>query len=238
MAVSQVDRLKNPCRVTTWNNLVASQPPSSAPAIPITQVMIRPCDLLPGISILASRPAPRPRTIHAMIPITELLYSDDLNGRFGARSWPGPGPAAASRYLAVWLVTLQSSPGAPKRKQPKTANLITQIDGRPSAPPGGNQRGSIRGRNGLTGGPGAAKSSCSGHLRRAARRSFTASGLRKASGPACPSTPGQPRVAVDKDEHSGSDRHADKNDHPQRHGPAQDSADHEGDEQGDRDGVG
>ena len=33
----------------------------------------RPCDLLPGISILASRPAPRPRTIHAMMPITGSL---------------------------------------------------------------------------------------------------------------------------------------------------------------------
>ena len=30
-----------------------------------------PCDLLPGISILASRPAARPRTIHAMMPITD-----------------------------------------------------------------------------------------------------------------------------------------------------------------------
>jgi hypothetical protein len=32
---------------------------------------MRPCDLLPGIAILASRPAPRPRTIHAMMPITD-----------------------------------------------------------------------------------------------------------------------------------------------------------------------
>src|SRR3984957_8525698 len=78
MAVSQVDRLKNPCRVTTWNNFVASQPPSSAPAMPITHVMMRPCDLLPGISILASRPAPSPRTIHAMTPITRLLNFDEL----------------------------------------------------------------------------------------------------------------------------------------------------------------
>src|SRR5579871_967155 len=78
MAVSQVDRLKNPCRVWMWNSLVASQPPSSAPAMPIRHVMMRPCDLLPGISILASRPAPRPRTIHAMIPITGLLHSDEL----------------------------------------------------------------------------------------------------------------------------------------------------------------
>src|ERR1700730_10446639 len=36
--------------------------------------MTRPCDLLPGISVLASMPAPRPRTIHAMMPITGLLY--------------------------------------------------------------------------------------------------------------------------------------------------------------------
>src|SRR5205085_10385546 len=38
----------------------------------------RPCDLLPGISILASRPAPKPRMIHAMMPITGLLYVDEL----------------------------------------------------------------------------------------------------------------------------------------------------------------
>src|ERR1035437_9014796 len=73
MAVSQVDRLKNPCRVWTWNSSVAAQPPPSAPRTPITQVRMRPCDLLPGISILASRPAPRPRTIHAMMPITDSL---------------------------------------------------------------------------------------------------------------------------------------------------------------------
>jgi hypothetical protein len=30
MAVSQVERLKNPCRVWMWNSLVASQPPPSA----------------------------------------------------------------------------------------------------------------------------------------------------------------------------------------------------------------
>src|SRR5579862_9353907 len=92
MAVSQVDRLKNPCRVTTWNNFVASQPPSSAPQMPITQVMMRPCDLLPGISILASRPAPSPRTIHAMMPITGLLYCDEADGRSGAGSRPGDWP--------------------------------------------------------------------------------------------------------------------------------------------------
>jgi hypothetical protein len=28
--------------------------------------------------MLASRPAPRPRTIHAMTPITGLLYCDEL----------------------------------------------------------------------------------------------------------------------------------------------------------------
>src|SRR5271165_5993122 len=81
MAVSQVERLKNPCKVTTWNNLVAAQPPSSAPATPITQVKIRPCDLLPGISILASRPAPSPRTIHAIIPITDSSVSDEIEVR-------------------------------------------------------------------------------------------------------------------------------------------------------------
>src|SRR6202023_2112919 len=95
MAVSQVERLKKPCRVTTWNNLVAAQPPSSAPATPITQVRIRPCDLLPGISILASRPAPRPRTIHAMMLITDSSVSDDNDVRVA-------GPA---RQVAVGEIT-------------------------------------------------------------------------------------------------------------------------------------
>src|SRR5579859_5806319 len=78
MAVSQVEALKNPCRLWMWNSLVAAQPPSSAPATPIRQVRMRPCDLLPGISILASRPAPRPRTIHAMMPITDSLVSPQV----------------------------------------------------------------------------------------------------------------------------------------------------------------
>jgi hypothetical protein len=34
------------------------------------------------------------------------------------------------------------------------------------------------------------------------------------SGPPCPATPGQARVAVDEDEHGGSDRETDNNDHP------------------------
>jgi hypothetical protein len=34
------------------------------------------------------------------------------------------------------------------------------------------------------------------------------------SGPPCPSTPGQARVAVDEDEHGGSDRETGNNDHP------------------------
>src|ERR1051325_5656194 len=108
MAVSQVDRLKNPCRVTTWKSLVASQPASSAPAMPITQVMTRPCDLLPGISRLASKPAPRPRTIHAMIPITGLLCCDELAAGLvpdrGRGDWPRRGfaiPCRRTCYLSV-----------------------------------------------------------------------------------------------------------------------------------------
>jgi hypothetical protein len=34
------------------------------------------------------------------------------------------------------------------------------------------------------------------------------------SGPPCPAAPGQARVAVDEDEHGGSDRETDNNDHP------------------------
>src|ERR1700722_1803923 len=71
IAVIQVERLKNPCRLWMWNSLVATQPPSSAPAMPIRQVRIRPWDLLPGISRLASKPATRPRIIQAIMPITD-----------------------------------------------------------------------------------------------------------------------------------------------------------------------
>ena len=41
-AGGQVERLKNPRRVTTWNNFVASQPPSSVPegARPIPFLMV------------------------------------------------------------------------------------------------------------------------------------------------------------------------------------------------------
>src|ERR1035441_6778824 len=78
MAGSHVDRLKNPRRLWMWNTLVATQPPRSAPTMPIRQVRRRPCDLLPGISILAINPAAKPRTIQAMIPITDSLVSDRM----------------------------------------------------------------------------------------------------------------------------------------------------------------
>src|SRR6185437_768749 len=58
-----------------WNSLVASQPPASAPTMPMTQVRMRPCDL-PPVSLLAIRPAIRPRTIHAIMPMTDSLVSD------------------------------------------------------------------------------------------------------------------------------------------------------------------
>src|SRR5579871_1821323 len=125
MAVSQVDRLKNPCRVTTWNNFVASQPPSSAPPMPITQVIRRPCDLLPGISILASRPAPSPRTIHAMIPITRLLYCDEADGRSGAGSRPGGLAPPWLRDTSPSDLTPSSqarNPGGGKNGKPRTSS--------------------------------------------------------------------------------------------------------------------
>src|SRR5580700_3512103 len=82
MAVSQVDTLKNPCTLWMWNSLVASQPPSSAPAMPIRQVRMRPCCLRPGISMLAIRPAARPKTIHAMMLMTDSLARwSDRDGR-------------------------------------------------------------------------------------------------------------------------------------------------------------
>src|SRR5580700_1783823 len=81
MAVSQVDTLKNPCTLWMWNSLVASQPPSSAPAMPIRQVRMRPCCLRPGISMLAIRPAARPKTIHAMMLMTDSL------ARWSDREW-------------------------------------------------------------------------------------------------------------------------------------------------------
>src|ERR1039458_6163312 len=55
--------------------------------MPITQVRMRPCDLLPGISILASRPAARPRTIQAMMPITDSLVSDEVTYAVVSHAW-------------------------------------------------------------------------------------------------------------------------------------------------------
>src|SRR3984957_9741554 len=75
MAVSQGDRLKNPCMLWMWNTLVAIQPPIRAPAMPMRQVRMRPCCRFPGISILAMRPAMRPRTIQAMMLMTDFLGS-------------------------------------------------------------------------------------------------------------------------------------------------------------------
>jgi hypothetical protein len=40
----------------------------------------------------------------------------------------GTGPAVASRYLAVVLVTFQLSREPRRRKEPETANVITQTD--------------------------------------------------------------------------------------------------------------
>jgi hypothetical protein len=48
MAVSQVEMLKKPCKLWTWKIFIAAQPPSSAPAMPIRQVRIRPCGLCRG----------------------------------------------------------------------------------------------------------------------------------------------------------------------------------------------
>jgi hypothetical protein len=45
----------------------------------------------------------------------------------------GAGRGAASRYLAVWLVTVQLSPAAAAGKQQETANVITQTDRRSGA---------------------------------------------------------------------------------------------------------
>src|SRR6185437_1087436 len=141
MAVSQVDRLKNPCRVTTWNNFVASQPPSSAPAMPITHVRMRPCDLLPGISRLASRPAPRPRTIHAIIPITGLLNFDELMAGLvpdrGRGDWPRRGFAIPCR-LNLSPFSQPADPARGKSRKPQTSSPrpITNHPRSPANSPG------------------------------------------------------------------------------------------------------
>jgi hypothetical protein len=50
--------------------------PGSAPAVPGTQVLAGPGDLLPGLSILAVRPAASPGTAHAMTPVAGSFVSD------------------------------------------------------------------------------------------------------------------------------------------------------------------
>ena len=50
---------------------------------------------------MASTPAPRPRTIHAMMPIAGLLYFDELMAGLVPDRGREACLAAASRYLAA-----------------------------------------------------------------------------------------------------------------------------------------
>jgi hypothetical protein len=63
-----------------------------------------------------------------MIPITGLLCCDELAAGLVPDRGRGTGPAVASRYLAVLLVTFQLSRDPRQRKEPETANVITQTD--------------------------------------------------------------------------------------------------------------
>jgi hypothetical protein len=100
MAVSQVDRLK-PCMLWMRNCSVASQPPSSAPTIPMMQV----CDyeaLLPAArdQQLAVRPAARAKTIQAIILITDSL-SQQIRSRFAVVGHAGRScPARTSPVIS------------------------------------------------------------------------------------------------------------------------------------------
>src|SRR6202050_4768225 len=132
MAVSQVDRLKNPCRVWTWNSLVATQPPPSAPRTPITQVKMRPCDLLPGISILASRPATRPRTIHAMMPITDSLSQRQGDVRGGRSCWEiavGRGGFSGGVLTAPWPWRLSGTVPCTSKKKFRSCGCFRRYRG-------------------------------------------------------------------------------------------------------------
>jgi hypothetical protein len=75
-AVGQAGRLKNACRLLMHNSPMAGWLPGSTPAMPGTQVMARPRDLLPDVTILAVRPAASPGTTHAMTPVTGSFASD------------------------------------------------------------------------------------------------------------------------------------------------------------------
>jgi hypothetical protein len=69
MAASQAEKLKKPSRPDT----LAAQAPPSTPVKQARQMKIRPRDLFPGSSIVASNPAARPTAIHAMMPIADSL---------------------------------------------------------------------------------------------------------------------------------------------------------------------
>ena len=91
--------------------------------------------------LLDARPLPRvacPRRIGQRLDV-KIRDSVLALGQFGFRLAPavalthhivagGTGPAVASRYLAVLLVTFQLSPEPRRRKEPETANVITQTD--------------------------------------------------------------------------------------------------------------
>jgi hypothetical protein len=73
MAVSQVLMSKNSSTVSTPNNAWPRNPPSSAPTMPMTIVMMMPPGSLPGRMALAMTPASSPRTIHPRMPIVRPL---------------------------------------------------------------------------------------------------------------------------------------------------------------------
>ena len=76
-AVGQVGRLENACKLLMHNSsMVGWLLPGSAPAMPGTQVMARPRDLPPDVTIPAVKPAASPGTTHAMTPVTGSFASD------------------------------------------------------------------------------------------------------------------------------------------------------------------
>jgi hypothetical protein len=57
---------------------MVAQLPGSAPAMPGMQGIAGSCDLLPGVSVLAVRPAASPGTAHAMTPVTGSFVGDQV----------------------------------------------------------------------------------------------------------------------------------------------------------------
>src|SRR5690349_1922317 len=111
MAMIQVPRSKNESTSPRFNAL-AIRPPTTAPTIPITVVMMMPPGSSPGMIALAMRPATRPSRIQPRMPIFPP----------SGRVWKLAGGDWAGRAAGI--------PGAPPRSNAPGQDLLDHVEQR------------------------------------------------------------------------------------------------------------